>query len=170
MQSAKYTTAALIITLAFLHGAPTLAEEPTFLWPAPQTSTLGATLFSGYTIGNRFDGANLGARALFFFRYFVAGLSGDMTFAKDGSAFSLLLDLDGRYGPLRAGFVFGLHWLPGRGGSPSPGIAGEVGLTIPLGIGGIWLDLAYRPNLIFLRTSHLSYHAVNIGLLIEAGL
>ncbi len=144
--------------------------EPYFLWPAPETNALGVSLFSGYTLGERFDGANLGARALFFFRYFVAGLSGDITFAEDGSAYSMQVDLNARYGPIRAAFFFGLHWLPGRGGSPSPGIGGQVALTIPLGIDGFWLDVAYRPNLIFLESTRLSYHAINLGLLIEAGL
>ena len=169
--SAAVNRIALIMVLCSLAWAARgRAEEPSLLWPAPETNALGGSLFSGYTLGDRFDGVNLGARALFFFRYFVAGLSGDMTFAQDGPAYSMLLDLDGRYGPIRAGFVFGLHWLPGRGGSPSPGIAGHLGLTIPLGIDGFWLDVAYRPNLIFLESTRLSYHAFNLGLLIEAGL
>ncbi len=153
-----------------LVGSLARAEESHPLWPAPETSTLGISIFSGYSFGEQVEGTLVGARAEFFFQYFVGALTGDVVFVPDGAAFSMILDLNGRYGPLYVGFLAGLHWLPGKGGATSPGIGAQAGLTVPLGIEGLWLDIRYRPNLIFLRTSQLLYHAVNVGLILETGL
>ncbi len=127
-------------------------------------------MYSGYSFSEQLDGAVLGARMMFFFRYLIVSLSGDVKFAPDGPAYSMTIDLTARYGPVYAGALLGLHWLPGSGGDPATGLGGQVGLIAPTGIDGFWLDIGYRPNLIFLEGQNLSYHAIQVGLLIEAGL
>jgi hypothetical protein len=161
---------ALLALSALLIAGPARAEEPTLLWPAPETNALGASVFSGYSFGEQLEGPPLGARMLFFFRYFVLAISGDMTFVPDGNSFSMLVNLDGRYGPVRLGLLAGLHWLPGKGGSPSAGLGAHAGLMFPTGLDGLWFDLSYRPNLIFLESGNLTYHSVHLGVIIEAGL
>jgi hypothetical protein len=144
-----------------------LPSQP--LWPAPEPNMLGISAYAGYTFADFVTGPHMGAKILFFFKYFVGGLAGGTTLAPDGPAFQMLLDLTGRYGPLHVGLLTGLHWLPGKGGAPASGFGGSIGVYAPLGISGFYLDFSYRPNLIFLDGGTLSYHALNLGLIIEAG-
>ena len=144
-----------------------LPSQP--LWPAPEPDVLGVSAYGGYTFAEFVNGPHFGAQIMFFFKYFVGGLSGGTTLAPDGPAFHMLLDLTGRYGPLHAGLLTGLHWLPGKGGAPASGLGASVGVYVPLGISGFYLDFSYRPNLIFLDGGQLSYHALSVGLIIEAG-
>lgn len=146
------------------------AHKPEFLWNAPASDTMGGSVFSGYSLGESLEGVLLGARALFFFDHFVGGISADMSFLDDGTSYSMILQTDGRYGPIRAGLLFGMKWLPGRGDTPAPAVGLELAVSIPLGIDGIWLDLAYRPGMILFKRSQMVQQSLCLGLVIEAGL
>ncbi len=145
-------------------------KEPEFLWNATESDTMGGSVFSGYSLGESLDGLVLGARALFFFDHFVGGISGAMTFLEDGTSYSMMLETDGRYGPFRAGLLFGMKWLPGRGDTPAPALGFQLALSIPLGIDGVWLDMAYRPGMILFKRSQMVQQIFCLGLVIEAGL
>ncbi len=147
-----------------------LENEPEFLWNAPVSDKMGGSVFSGYSLGDGLEGVLLGARALFFFDHFVGGISGGMTFVDDGTSYSMILETDGRYGPLRAGLLFGMKWLPGRGDVPSPVVGLQLALSIPLGVDGLWLDFAYRPGMILSRHTQMLQQSVCLGIVIEAGL
>ena len=160
----------LLFVVMVLMSSTSNAYDTT-MWRAPEANTFGFSVFSGFSVSeNGLRGAVLGGQADFFFRYFLAAVNGDIIFSPDGAAFSLMVDLNARFGPFYSGLLVGLHWLPGKLGAPSSGLGCQVGVHVPLGIDGLWINLAYRPTLVFLQQTNLTYHSLNVGLIIEAGL
>ncbi|MBN2498694.1 MAG: hypothetical protein JXR96_29150 [Deltaproteobacteria bacterium] len=130
---------------------------------------MAVSLGGGYKVGDDDSGPLLAARGLFFFRYFLGVLHGDVAFG-EGTYFSLAVDLDGRYGPMYGGLGFSLNWLPGAGSRPGSALGFQAGFMVPTPLTGLWLDICYRPAIIFRESQDLVYHNVLLAVILEAGL
>jgi len=152
-----------------LSGQSVHAKDPLVLWQAPESGHFLLSPSGGYTEGVEISGASLSLRGIFAFKYFIGGVHGQAIFLPSGVLYSMSVDVIGRYGPFYAGVAATGHWFPSDSSVPKPGVAFQLGLHIPTGFDGIFFDLAYRPNIVFLSSRQMVFHTVLLGFIFETG-
>jgi len=141
-----------------------------FLWAAPESGRFLLAPLAGVSTANQMDGPLVGMHGMFAFDHFLGGIHGQSVFIDSGAVYSFGIDLHLRYGPVYGGMGFCGHFFPGNTAHPVPAINFQLGLHVPLPlVTGVFVDLAYRPNIVMHRSRELVYHTFLFGLVFEAG-
>jgi len=150
-------------------GTARAADEAAPWWSGPRAGSILVEPSLGYSQGDGLDGVNLALRISFPFEYLLVGVQGRALFLPQGVFYQASLDVLGRWGPAFAGLALGGDFLPGDTGNPRPGLDLLVGACLPLGLAGVFVQLYYRPSMIFLHSRTLVGHGVFLGLVFETG-
>ena len=172
LRSKTFRVSIFAFCLSLIWGLSTpsaLAEDPLVLWQAPESGHFLLSPSAGYSEGDELTGATISLRGIFAFKYIIGGVHGQAIFIPSGVLYSMSVDLIGRYGPFYAGIAATGHWFPSDSNVPKPGVAFQVGMHIPSGFDGIFFDLGYRPNVVFLSSRQMVFHTVLLGLVFETG-
>lgn len=166
----NFPAAAGGVLLALLaSGAALATEEAAPWWSGPRAGSILVEPALGYSQGDGLVGVNLSLRVSFPFEYMAVGVQGRSLFLPQGVLYQASLDVLGRWGPAFVGLALGGDFLPGDTGNPRLGLDILVGACLPLGIDGVFVQLYYRPSLVFLHSRTLVGHGVFLGLVFETG-
>ena len=174
LKTAPKATAFLLLFSLSPQGVAA-TEEPEeddveFLWPAPESGRFLLAPVAGISTANQMDGPLVGMRGLFAFDNFMGGIHGQSVFVDTGAVYSFGIDLHLRFGPIYGGIGFCGHFFPGNTSRPTPTINFQLGLHVPLPlVTGVFLDFAYRPNIVMHRSREVVYHTFLFGVLFEVG-
>jgi hypothetical protein len=157
------------LTLVSILTGTALAEEKPILWESPDSGVFAISPQGGWSSGDPYDGPLIGIRGLFIFDHFVGAACGQAVFVDSGAIYVVGLDLHVRYGPFHGGPGFSSHFIPGGDTRPVPAMSIHAGIFIPTGLAGLFVDLAYRPNIVFHSSREEVYHTFLLGLLFETG-
>lgn len=167
-------TAALLLVLAWTPLAVQANQEPdepdsSFLWSSPEAGRFLLAPLAGVSTANQMNGPLIGMRGIFAFEHFMGGIHGQSIFVDSGAVYAFGIDLHLRYGPIYGGIGLGGHFFPGNTSRPTPAVNLQLGLHIPLPLAGVFVDLAYRPNIVIHRAREVLYHTFLLGVVFETG-
>lgn len=145
-------------------------EKEPLLWSVPKSGSLVLAPLTGWSTGSQYDGPLVGMRAMFVFEHFIGGVVGQSIFVDSGAVYLFGLDLHGRYGPFYGGLAFAGHFIPGASASgTTPSMGFQAGVHFPTPFSFVFLEAAYRVNILFHAGRQEAYHTFLLGVLFESG-